>query len=157
MEGTSIHSDVWTPHCCPTDDGSYTLSYHDTPLHSSFLLFLPLLRSPLLLHTWRSGWLQLFAIHFLVRRLLSAARAILCPHNAAFSLTLIKVHLASKCCGPLNTDCTEKRKWKRQSQQRRQREMGGGRERKDGEIMVIEEGQNNDCSLTSLNIGLMWN
>lgn len=66
------------------------------------------LSSPL--PNWRGGWLQLFAVHFLVRRLLTAARAILCLHNAVFTLTLIKVHLASKCCGLLNTDCTERRK-----------------------------------------------
>lgn len=45
-----------------------------------------------------------------------------CLHNAEFSLTLIKVHLASKCCGPLNTDSTERRKWKRQSKPQRQSE-----------------------------------
>lgn len=86
-----------------------------------FFLLLPFfLSSPL--PNWRGGWLQLFAVHFLVRRLLSAVWAILCLHNAVFTLTLIKVHLASKCCGLLNTDCTERRKWKRQSKQPRTRE-----------------------------------
>lgn len=52
-----------------------------------------------------------FPVHFLVRgRLSSAAPAILSPNNTVFSLTLIKVHLASKCCRSLNTDCTERRK-----------------------------------------------
>lgn len=96
------------------------------------------------------------------------------PYNAVFSLTLIKVHLASKCCGPFNTDCTKKRKWKKdkanggdteRDEERgwetdRQRETGHhvdkGR-RKIG-LMVTEDGQNNHnhCSpLTRLNIGLM--
>lgn len=141
-------------------------------LLSSFLSF-----CLLLLQTQRSGWLQLFTVHFLVRRLLSAARAILFVHNAVFSLTLIKVHLASKCCGPLNTDCAEKRKWKRQSKQQQKESGGVGSERhnthteREGErkhhvdkgrrnngLMVNEGRQNNHCSpLTRLNIGLMLN
>lgn len=71
------------------------------------------------------GDCDFFSVHFLARgRLSSAARAILSPpNNTVFSLTLIKVHLASKCCRPLNTDCAEKRKWKkRQSKWCRQRE-----------------------------------
>lgn len=105
------------------------------------------------------GWLQLFfflPVHFLVRgRLSSAARAILSPNNTVFSLTLIKVHLASKCCRPLNTDCTERRKWKkRQSKWCRQRESAieiarehhvDNAERNNG-LMVIESRQNNHCS-----------
>ena len=125
----------------------------------------------LLLQTRRSGCLRCFTVHFLVRRLSSAAPAILSPYNGAFSLTLIKVHLASKCCGPLNTDCTEKRKWKRQSRRRRRRERErdtlGERERERGGhrvdkgqrsngLMVIEDGHKKHCSaLTRLNIGFI--
>lgn len=117
-------------------------------LHSFFSCFFLqfFLSSPL--PNWRGGWLQLFAVHFLVRRLLSAARAILCLHNAVFTLTLIKVNLASKCCALLNTDCTERRKWKRQSKQPRTRgrEQCVDKGQRNNSLMVIGDGWNNHGS-----------
>lgn len=72
-----------------------------------------------------------------------------------FSLTLIKVHLASKCCGPLNTDCTEKTKWK----QKKDEATGGERKsecvregmveitEENNGLMMVEDGQNNHGGL----------
>lgn len=145
----------------------YSLSF--TPILSCLFYCLPLtLLSSDSPHLSSPRWLQLFTVHFLARRLLSAARAILSPYNAVFSLTLIKVHLASKCCGSLNTDCTEKRKLKRQSKLQRHREREAEKEndrqrghhvdkgRRNNGLMVIEDGQNNHCSpLTRLSIGLI--
>ena len=124
---------IWLDYICTLGSSCVPIYFSSIPSRPSFYcLSLTLLSVHLLLlQTRRSGCLRCFTVHFLVRRLSSVAPAILSRYNGAFSLTLIKVHLASKCCGPLNTDCTEKRKWKRQSRRwrRRERERDRWRER----------------------------